>query len=508
MQNSVFKTLAAATALTTLPAWAQEAAKPAPRQPNLLVIHCDQLNFRTLGCYREQLPKEQALIWGDGAVLATPNIDRIAKAGAICNRFYATSPVCTPSRASFLCGRYPQNTGAISNNHPLTNDVVTFAEALRRQGYATGYAGKWHLDGGAKPGWTPKRQFGFEDNTYMFNRGHWKQLADTQAGPKVVGGENAKAAKESDDKSFTTDFLADKAVQFIKDHKQKTFCYMVSFPDPHTPRTVRTPYDAQFKDLVFQTPRTAKEKGEGLPGWGTTLNGKFGGAPQYFGMVKCIDDNVGKILKELETDGLLDHTVIVFTADHGDMCGEHGRNAKGIPEEASAKIPLLISAPGQIKPGTVVDCALNNTDFKPTMLKLLAAPADAKDEGRDASAWLLNQAPKDWQDITFIRIGSDANSGWMGTVTSRYKLVVSPQDTPCLFDLQKDPDELKNQFLVPAYRDTVRELAKALRGYASQRHDPLGQNATIRADLDWAADGTGDYVPAKRTAAKKAEQED
>jgi arylsulfatase A-like enzyme len=493
--------LAAAAALTALPVWTQEPAKPAaPRQPNLLIIHCDQLNFRTLGCYREQLPPNMAFVWGEKTIVKTPNIDSLAKAGAICNKFYTTSPVCTPSRAALLTGRYPQNTGAISNNKPFANTVITFAEILRLQGYATGYAGKWHLDGGAKPGWAPKRQFGFEDNTYMFNRGHWKKLEDTAKGPMVSGGENERAAKSANEKSFTTDFLADKAVEFIKTHKQRPFCYMVSFPDPHTPRTVRAPYDTMFKELYFEKPRSAREDGEGLPSWGTTLNGAFGsGAPDYFGMVKCIDDNVGKILKELREDGLMENTFVVFTADHGDMCGEHGRNAKGIPFEASAKIPFLITAPGKIKPGTVIAATLGNVDFKPTIQKLLGLPADSRDEGRDASAlFITGKIPNDWSDITFVRIG-ESSSGWLGAFTGQYKLVVSPRAIPCLFDLEKDPNEMKNRFQLPECRDTVRALAKALKDYGVRRKDPLAQDPIIRADLDWAADGIGDYVPVPRS---------
>ena len=498
-RRHLLASLAAATAIAALPAWAQETAKPAaPRQPNLLVIHCDQLNFRTLGCYREQLPPNLAFIWGNGVSVSTPNIDSLAKNGAICNKFYATSPVCTPSRAALLTGRYPQNTGAIGNNKPFTNMIITFAEVLRLQGYATGYAGKWHLDGGAKPGWAPKRQFGFEDNTYMFNRGHWKKLEDSPKGPVAVGGENDRATKTADEKSFTTDFLADKAVSFIKSHKEKPFCYMVSFPDPHTPRTVRAPYDTMFKNLYFQSPRSSKEDGEGLPSWGTTLGNGFGNAAEYFGMIKCIDDNVGKILKELREDGLLDNTYIVFTADHGDMCGEHGRNAKSLPFEASAKIPFVISAPGKIKPGTVVNAALGNVDFKPTIQKLLGLPADARDEGRDASIlFLTGKTPPDWFDITFVRIG-EGSSGWLGAFNSQYKLVVSPRTNPCLFDLEKDPYEMTNRFLRPECRETVRALAKALNDYGLRRKDPLAQDPVIHADLDWAVNGIGDYVPVKR----------
>lgn len=501
--------LTAATALCAFPAWAQEAANaPVPRQPNLLVIHCDQLNFRMLGCYRELLSPAQAFVWGQGVSVSTPNIDSLAKNGAICNKFYTTSPVCTPSRAALLTGRYPQNTGAISNNKPFANTIITFAEVLRLQGYATGYAGKWHLDGGAKPGWAPKRQFGFEDNTYMFNRGHWKKLEDTAKGPAVSGGENDRASKNADDKSFTTDFLADKAVQFIKAHKEKPFCYMVSFPDPHTPRTVRAPYDTMFKNLNFQMPQSSKEDGEGLPLWGITLNGGFSGAAEYFGMVKCIDDNVGKILKELREDGLLDNTFIVFTADHGDMCGEHGRNAKSIPFEASARIPFVISAPGKIKPGTVVSAALGNVDFKPTIQKLLGLPADPRDEGRDASVlFLTGKIPNDWSDITFVRIG-EGSTGWLGAFTSQYKLVVSPRTNPCLFDLEKDPNEMKNRFLMPECRETVRALAKALKDYGVRRKDPLAQDPVIRADLDWAATGKGDYVPVNRIRTPEKSNED
>lgn len=154
------------------------------KRPNLLIIHTDEHNFRTLGCYRALMSKEQALMWGD-AVVETPNIDWLARNGAVCTSFYATTPVCSPSRAAFVSGRYPHNTPVVNNNIALDDDIITFAEILRRAGYATGYAGKWHLDGGGKPQWAPKRKFGFEDNRYMFNRGHWKQLEDTSNGPRI-----------------------------------------------------------------------------------------------------------------------------------------------------------------------------------------------------------------------------------------------------------------------------------------------------------------------------------
>jgi arylsulfatase A-like enzyme len=228
------------------------------RRPNLLVIHTDEHNFRTLGCYRATMGTEQALMWGD-AVVETPNIDWFAKAGAMCTSFYATTPVCSPSRAAFVSGRYPQNTPVTTNNIPLNDDIITFAEILRRKGYATGYAGKWHLDGPGKPQWGPKRQFGFADNRYMFNRGHWKLMEDTAAGPRIKARKNGKPTydvKGADAKSFTTDWLADKTVDFISANKDKPFCYMVSIPDPRGPDTARQPYDTMYEQQKYNQPRT------------------------------------------------------------------------------------------------------------------------------------------------------------------------------------------------------------------------------------------------------------
>jgi arylsulfatase A-like enzyme len=247
-------------------------------RPNLLVIHTDEHNFRTLGCYRALLPDDQAFIWGKDSVVTTPNIDWIAARGAISTSFYATTPVCSPSRAAFVSGRYPQNTPVVTNNIPISDEIVTFAEILRREGYATGYAGKWHLDGTGKPQWAPERKFGFQDNRYMFNRGHWKQLEDAAEGPRVKArsavGAPSYSVAGADEESFTTDFLAGRTVAFMAAH------------------------------------------------------------------------NVGKILEALRSHGLIGNTIVVFTADHGDLRGEHHRQNKGVPYEGSARIPFILHYPG------------------------------------------------------------------------------------------------------------------------------------------------------------------
>jgi arylsulfatase A-like enzyme len=388
----------------------------------------------------------------------------------------------------------------------MRDDVVTFAEVLRRAGYATGYAGKWHLNGTGRPEWSPGRKFGFEDNRYMFNRGHWKKLAETAAGPRVAtvnaAGEPNYALEGADEKSFTTDFLADRVVEFIETHKGGPFCYMVSIPDPHGPNLVRPPYDTMFTHLKFQQPVSARSKGKDLPSYASVAPDQFdpGEMARYFGMVKCIDDNVGKILGALRMAGVLERTFIVFTSDHGDMCGEHGRYDKGIPLEASARIPFIIYAPGVIKPGLVVGQALSTVDFKPTVLTLMAAENPGKDDGRDASALFLDpRRGASWKDLAFIRIGTLARGGaWMGAFSRRYKLVVAADADPSLFDLEQDPNEMTNLFSSPAHRETVHQLARALSLYARTYHEPLLESPSVRSDLAWAEEGTGGYKPPKR----------
>ena len=489
------------------------ACAATPR-PNVLILQTDEHNFRTIGAYRALLPRAQAEIWGEGIKVDTPHLDWLAARGAIADRYYATSPVCTPSRAALMTGRYPQNTGAIRNDLPLREDQITFAEVLRRAGYATGYAGKWHLDGDARPGWAPARKFGWEENRYMFNRGHWKNLAEDARGPRV-GAVNAAGTPTydlagADTKSFTTDFLTDRTIDFIRRHHARPFCWMVSYPDPHGPNTVRAPYDTMFLGLEFQPPASAKTPGRDLPAYAATLAGAFNRAQmaKYFGMVKCLDDNIGRILAVLRELGVLENTVIAFTSDHGDLCGEHGRDNKGVPMEASARIPFILHAPGLVPPGTVVRPALGSVDFKPTLLGLLRLPATPGMEGRDASPLFRGASAAGWTDQAFIRIGGAARAsaaaagedgaiaegaGWMGVFSRRHKFIVAADAAPALFDLEADPDERVNLVGVPAHRDTVRRLAATLADYARRHHDPLLSAPRVQSDLAWAASPRADY---------------
>ena len=461
------------------------AGAAAQQKPNLLIVHTDEHHFNTLGCY-------------GGRIVKTPNVDWLAAHGALATSFYATTPVCSPSRSAFVSGRYPQNTPVVTNNIPMDDRVVTFAEILRRQGYATGYAGKWHLDGTGKPQWAPERKFGFDDNRFMFNRGHWKQMEDAPSGPRVAArsnkGQPTYGVEGADENSFTTDWLTTKAVDFINAHKDGPFCYMVSIPDPHGPNTVRPPYDTMFADVEVPIPSTLHKTDEQTPKWGSKGKGVTEHnlrqiMPPYYGMVKCIDDNVGRILDTLRGRDLIQSTIVVFTADHGDLCGEHGRLNKGVPYEGSAKIPFVIYYPEKIKAGTVVNQALSCVDFLPTVVSLMGLNTDGKEEGRDASAFFTGKASRDWKDIAFVR--GTRGAGWLCAVTDQYKLVYSPQDRPWLFDLKKDPEELTNLYDHRDYQGVVKRLAGELIEYCERHHDPYGENPKMKGEMAAALSAGG-----------------
>lgn len=452
------------------------------QKPNLIIIQTDEHNFRTLGCYREQLSEDQAFIWGDGVEVKTPNLDRIAHEGAICNNFYAATPVCTPSRASFVSGLYPIATNAYQNDIPMKDEIITFAEVLRKQGYATSYLGKWHLDGDAKPGFEPKRKFGFTDNRYMFNRGHWKAIGEKHGKPYLLGDVDYEKEVQRvnldkiDAPNFTTDFLTNKTLEILERDKNKQFCIMVSIPDPHGPNQIREPYESMYNDLHFENPKTMLTSTEKMPRWAVSKNKMEHDINQknmqrYFGMVKCIDDNAGRILDFLDDNELTENTIVVFTSDHGDLMGEHNRHNKGVPYETSARIPFLLRYPDKVEEGKVINKAFTTTDFVPTILALMGASAIEGVRGIDASSdFVSNQKEVTDDRITYM---SSTGQSWVASMDHRYKLVISTADKPWLFDLEKDPDELINFYNDANYESIAAKLKLSLKSQLKLYNDPI-----------------------------------
>ena len=178
----------------------------------------------------------------------TPNIDRLAEEGALFSNFYTVSPLCTPSRASFMSGLYPDFTGANQNHARMDSDVPTFATILKEknQDYITSYIGKWHLSGSPKPGWFETengRKFGFDKTRFKYNRGHWKYFdSDTDSWAVheyEMDAEGLFAGRLEE--HYATDFLFDRGIEDIESAEAagRPFAMVLSIPDPHGPQDVR-----------------------------------------------------------------------------------------------------------------------------------------------------------------------------------------------------------------------------------------------------------------------------
>jgi len=417
-------------------------AKP----PNLLIIHTDQQSCWSIGAY-------------GGTLVETPHIDSLAEDGAILTQFFTNVAVCTPSRGCFVTGRYEHAHGAYRNNIPLHRAEITFAQVLKQNGYDTGYAGKWHLDGTPRPGWVhPERSMGFEDARYMFNRGHWKKIEDAPMGdmePLV-----AHYRKMGDEKTYTTDWLTQKAIDFVSAERANPFCYMLSIPDPHTPFTVRAPYDSMFDPDDMPLPSTFNA--ESLPDWAEDRQ-----APNaerlkqhkanYCGMVKLIDDCVGRLLSALRRKGVLEHTVVVFTSDHGEYMGEHGLMGKNQFYETAYRVPMLIRWQEKIPPGTDIGRMVTTVDFQPTILRLLGFECCGREHGRDASPLLRGEATA-WEDVCFAHHAANRAA----IFTPEYELGYVKNHDAILFDRRRDPEQVDNLFGRDSHRDIVSDLRSKL----------------------------------------------
>ncbi len=458
----------------------------AEEYPDILLIQTDEHNLKTLGCYRQYLDANQQNIWGKGVQVETPNIDKIAANGILFTNCYATTPVSSPSRASMITGLYPQNNDVVTNDIPINEHVKTVAEILRENGYRTGFYGKLHLNGSGKPEWNPSRDFGFTHNDFMYNRGHNKYITWNNGKPQFAPSQ----ANNLPDSLFTTDFLTTRAKEFIEEESdQPYFCYL-SFPDPHGPNKVRKPYDGMYDEMKFEYPASASKEKSKLPLWNYG-NAKMENMSNYFGMIKCLDDNIGRLISAIPADRL-DKTIIIFTSDHGDLCGEHGLVNKGVPMDGSAKVPFIISYPSKLKKAKKQDNVLGLIDLTPTLLSIVGIENDTHFEGRNVAKLMTHgKLKKGQEDAVYMRGVSSRSkkvamkSSWLSVATSNYKLTVSESvnDKPWLVNLKADPNELINIFDDSRYL-TIREaLKKNLLNYCNQFNEPRLKNKKIYDEL-------------------------
>ena len=336
-------------------------------RPNLIFVFADQFRSQAMG------------FTGEDPVI-TPNFDRFAEVSMVLTHAVSNAPVCTPYRAMLMTGRYPLNTGMTGNCGPrhtmaLREDGVCIGDVLSENGYATGYIGKWHLEcpkpetvSSKRDVWTPPgpRRHGFDFwyayNSYgsHFHPHYW--LDDPEF-------------REIDE--WSVDHETSVALDFIRRRDtNRPFALFMSWNPPHPPSEAPSENIARYEGKALPLRPNAYESERRLP---------------YYAQVNSCDENFGRLLRGLEEEGLVDNTIIVFSADHGEMMGSHGRFQKGIWFDESVRVPFLVRYPERISAGTD-DLLLGAIDMMPTLLGSCGLPVPESVDGTDYSPILFGDS--------------------------------------------------------------------------------------------------------------------
>jgi len=402
-RREFLKYLGLGAAAMALPRALRGAEAGPRRRPNIIIVLADDQG------------------WGDLSVhgnvnLATPNIDSLARTGALFERFFVC-PVCSPTRAEFLTGRYHPRGGVHSTStggERLNLDEKTIAETFRAAGYATGAFGKWH--NGMQYPYHPNGR-GF-DEFYGFCSGHWGDYFDA-----LFLDHNGRLLSHGN--GFLIDDLTDHALKFIEANKDRPFFCYVPYNTPHSPMQVPDRFYAKFADLELKM-RNRDPKAEEVAFTRAAL-----------AMCENIDWNVGRLLARLDELKLAENTIVIYFSDNGPNSwrwngGMKGR--KGSTDEGGVRAPFLIRWPGHIPAGARIPQIAGAIDLLPTLANLAGIPAvGGKPLDGITLTPLLTGAAGDWPDRMIF-------SHWGGKVsvrTQHYRLDNAGQ----LFDMQADPGQ-------------------------------------------------------------------
>ena len=484
---------------------------------NILFIMCDQLRWDYLSCYGH--PK-----------LETPHIDGLAARGVLFDRAYCQSPVCGASRMSFYTGRYVNSHGASWNFVPLRVGEKTLGDYLRPLGIRTALVGKTHMRadyaGMARLGIDEKSaagvyvaECGFEPyerddgvhpssshdphpvyNDYLREHGFsgdnpWEDWANSAEGPngELLSGwylKNAHLPARVPAEHSETAYITSRAMDFISEAGEDPWCLHLSYIKPHWPYMTPAPYAGMYgPEDALPVVREESEREDPHPVYGEFQKLKISQAmsreevrnsvlPAYMGMIKQIDDEIGRLVAFLVEQGRMDDTMIAFTSDHGDYLGDHWMGEKDLFHEPSVHIPFILYDPSTDADktrGTVSDELIEAIDLAPTILEAVGGyPQPHIMDGRALQPLLHGDTPDDWRtyviseyDYAFmdarINLNKPPRECWLRMVfDGRYKYVLSDGYRPMLFDLETDPNEFNDLGADPAFQVERTRLEKLL----------------------------------------------
>jgi arylsulfatase A-like enzyme len=450
-------------------------AKASPESPNVIVFFTDQQRWDTTGLHGNPLD-------------LTPNLDRMARRGTHLYRSFTCQPVCGPARSSMQTGMYATATGCFRNGIPLPPETKTLAHYFGETGYETGYIGKWHLASEDVVGpVVPEQRGGYEywlaSNVLEFTSDAYDTtLYDSEGSPVRLPG-------------YRVDAPTDAAIRYVDAHRDRPFYLFLSFVEPHH-QNHRDDYPA---------PYGYRERYQGR--WTPPDLAALGGSTQrhlggYWGMVKRLDEALGRLLDALESMGLSEDTIVLFTSDHGCHFKTRNEEYKRSCHDASIRVPTALQGPGFWSGGRVEEL-VNLVDLPPTLLDAAGLHVPKEMQGRSALP-LLEGSPggasrggeADWPQEVFVQV-SEAEVG-RAVRTRRWKYgVVAPEADPWedagsdryveayLYDLLADPYELDNLTGMESHRRVSEAMKERLlrrmseAGEAEPEVEPAPQRLTI-----------------------------
>ena len=432
-------------------------------QPNILWICTDQQRYDTI----RALGNEH---------INTPNIDRLVRESTAFSHAFCQSPICTPSRASFLTGMYASTVHGCANGNDYWSGAAPLVTKLLADGadYDCGLAGKLHL-AGAHGRVEPRGDDGYRvfhwshDSRDQWPEGH--AYADWVKEQGHVLADLRKDTASLPPKLHQTTWCADKAIEFMNEDREDPWLMSVNIFDPHGPFDPPQEYLDRYDPISLPDPLwgeqdvAAHEKLGPVDGVGSIdLKDAKEVTAAYYAMIELVDDNVGRMLQALEDSGQRENTLVIFTSDHGELLGDHQLVGKGCRfYECLVRVPLVCSWPGHIREGVVSDALVELIDIVPTLLQLAGVAVADRMQGR--SLWpLLTGASEAEDHRAYVRSeyyralnpdvpGREHLQGSYGTMIRdrRYKLVCyHDREMGELYDLTADPGEFNNLWDDPA----------------------------------------------------------
>jgi arylsulfatase A-like enzyme len=464
----------------------------AAQQPNILIIFSDDHATQAISAYNESRK-----------LIQTPNIDRIGREGMRFERCLVPNPLCGPSRASVLTGKYSHHNGFYNNETlPFDGSQTTFPKILQQAGYQNAVIGKWHL----------------ESDPTGFNHWHILPGQGIYYNPQMIL--NGQPVKHE---GYVTDLITEFSLDWLrKRDPSKPFLLMSQHKAPHRewspalrhlgwdkdrnypePETLFDTYDNDrglawydqtmeirnhFSDLDLKFVSHESLSDSQLEAWNnyytprnkTFFEKNLTGRElirwrynrymhDYLGTIKAVDESVGRLLDYLDEEGIADNTIVIYASDQGFFLGEHGWYDKRWILEESVRTPMLVRWPSRIKPGSVNRDITSVIDFAPTFLDVAGLPMPEEMQGRSLVPLLKGTTPEDWRKSFYFHYyefpANHKVRPHYGVITDRYKLVhyyLPDVDNWELYDRDKNPQETKNLIHDPTYREIIANLRNEL----------------------------------------------